>query len=741
MCKFTKKLSLTASTSALACAVLFITAPAAAQDQPGEEPAGRRTDVIVVSAERREQSLQKAPAAINVLSTEQLETLRVDNLESVMTLTPGLKLDGNARDQQRLGLRGAFSSTDTPGSGQSVGIYVDGVYMGRSADLGPVFFDMERVEVVRGPQGTLYGRNAVGGLINIITKDPTSEPEAELSATYGNYDRLEFGARVSGPLLDDLYGSISVVSTDTDGWARNLVTGNMLEQEDTKGVRTKLLWEPSENWSAKLSLSYFKDKTYGIPRFIVFGDPARFDVPEYDETFLARDGGYDRESLTGTVDVQWNLGWAELTSITSYHDLRSFVDDQNFVTDPVSNFSVDRTNDSQAFTQEVRLAGGSDRLNWQAGVYYYNDDAFRHEVFDAEFAADSNFPLSPPKVNTQALGVQSKSIAGFGQATYAATDWLNVTGGVRYTSDKKDAAYINTGDVFGPLGFLAEPAFALAQSDQWGELTYKGTLDASWDDVGPFDSLFFYGTVSKGYKEGGFFTGDTVASSTGSFDPEKAMNYEGGIKTVFADGAASLNVTYFHVDYRNLQSLTLTGAATQVASTDAKADGVEGDFVLHPFDGFSLSVGYAFLDTKIAADATHPNGSNVGGNVLPQSPKHSLNVGVSYFASLSPSTDMRFTGSYAYKGGVFFDVRNNRSSIPEVFNSSKQSNLDMELAFLRGNWEVALWGSNLLDDRTALRVFDFSRFTGLGPSDPGERLLDGPLDDPRMYGVTVRFKL
>lgn len=727
------------STACAAACVVFTSASAYAQD---DDAVVDESDVIIVSAERREQSLQEAPAVVNVVSDLQLETQRAKSLEDVTAFIPGLKIDGNGRDQLRLGLRGAFSSVDNPGSGQSVGIYIDGAYIGRTADLAPVLFDLQQVEVVRGPQGTLYGRNAVGGLINIITKDPTDEVEGILSASYGKYGRLDLAARVSGPIFDNLYGLVSITSSDSDGWTQNLVTGNRLGREDTKGIRTKLLWEASDRATAKLTVAYFVDKTQGVPRFVAVGDPSRYTVPSLEVgTNLVEDGGYDRESVSGVLDLAYDFGGAELTSISTYHKLDSVYDAQPIFVDPESLGVIDRENDTESYSQELRLAGETGRLNWQFGGNIYKDNSIRRENYRLEFASGTLFPLSPETSNPQMERVHSRSLAGFAQGTYALTDWLNVTGGVRYTADKKDSTWTNTGFIFPPLGLLAEPDFTVMQDASWDQVTYKGTIDAYWNDVGPFDSLLLYATISKGYKEGTFVNGATAASST-TIDPEKARNYEGGFKTTFADGRVAFNASYFHVDYTALQSLSQVGSgAVTIASTDATANGIESDLSVELFDGFDVAVGYAYLDATLDQGATAPNGSDVSGNVMPQSPKHSVNASFNYLTAVSDSTDFRLGAQYSYKGGVFYDVRNNRSDNPVVFNRSKQSLLSFEAALLRGNWEFALWGKNMLDDKAFLRVFNASGapmiFT---PADIGEDYQDGILLERRTYGGTVRFR-
>ena len=700
--------------------------------------------VIVVTAQRREQLLQLAPAVINVIDGELVDKMQIDSVENLSVYTPGLKVDGNSRDQQRLGLRGAFGSADTPGSGQSVGLYIDGVFYGHTTDLGPVLFDVEQVEVLRGPQGTLYGQSVVGGLINITTRDPKDYLEGEVRATYGKYNQLEVGGRVSGPLGPNLGASISAIHRQSDGWQRNLTTGNRLDAEETFSARGKLVWEPSEGFGVKLIGDYATDNTYGITRNIIFGDPERFVVPDWKSTTKARDGEYDRESYGVALIGDLEFGWATLSSVTSYQHNDSVVLHAPYITDPEAYFDASRVSTTKTLTQELRLAGDVGPLRWQVGGFYYSDDARRVEDFDVSIAPGTALYDFGGRTNLtrQDFDVETENMAVFGEFNYSLAENATFTVGARYTHDKKKGLFNHTGVPDPVIGQLEDPPFTVALEESWNSFTPKATLDAYWTDVGFLDRILIYGTVSKGFKPGGFYGGSTAAG-TGSVPPETAWNYEGGFKTTFLSHAANFNVSAFKVDYSNLQTFTISSAGQQgIASTDARAWGVEAEFSVNPLDGLNASIFYAYLNTRIADGATAPNGAAVGGNFLPQSPEHSVNVLLDYSTSIATDVELGLTASYAYKDGVFFDVRNNRSRIPEVFAQSKQSVLDLEASITHGGLQLSVWGKNLLDDKMLLRAFDLSRFTGLTTAEraAGETLLDGVFDDPMTYGVTARYR-
>ena len=713
---------------------------------PTEVVSDNPQDVIVVTASRREEKLQEAPAAINLISGDTIDKLHVDDVTSLTTLIPGIKIDGNSRDQLRLGLRGAFASATTPGTGQAVGLYIDGVPYLHTSNLGQGLFGIERVEVLRGPQGTLYGQNVVGGLINIITKNPGDDLEVDFKASYSSFNRVDLTGFVGGPISDTLSASASAYYTKSDGWQRNLVTGNKLDQLDMFGVRSKFVWTPTDTLTVKLIGEASTDNTFGIPRNIVFGNPNRFTVPEdRRETLLVYDGGYNSSVGTGALLVDWDMDWATLSSISSYQRNRPNVMRQAFITDPVSYQTVDRRNENDTFTQEVRLAGELPKLNWQTGIFYLNDDVLQfqeYHTFAAPGTRTNSQGIKRDNLFVQDFRVKVESFSLFAEATYDISNVISLTAGGRYNWDEKQSDLSVTGESAPFLGGLAGPPFTLAQSADWKEFTPKVTLKALWNNLGFLDTLLLYGTASKGYLSGTFISGPTKAAATGALPPQTAWNYEGGFKTTFLDRKATFNTTAYKVSYKDLQSISLAAGQVAVASTDADAWGIEVSASLNPLPGLFLSADYNYLHTKIATGATDPSGRAVGGNRLPQSPPHSYGFTGSYSTSIAQDTSLRFTGSYTYKGVVYYDVRNERTSLfPEVNELSKQKNLDAEIALLRGRFEFSVWGRNLTDNASLLRAYDFARNTDLSVAEiaSGKTVIDGPITTPRQIGATVRY--
>lgn len=729
-------------------AIASLTAPASAQEQGTEESSAQNTnagglgDVIVVTANRREENFLETPAVVSVLSEETLEDMRVDSLDSVTGLVPGLTLDGNHRDQNRIGLRGAFSSADTPSSGQAVGLYVDGVYYGRSASLGPVLFDIERVEVLRGPQGTLYGPNVVGGLINIQTRDPSLyDVEGKVAATIANYGYREFSGRISVPVVEGSLGiSLSATKTDSNGWVTNLATGNKLNQIDTFGLRGKVLWTPADAVRVEGFVEYWKDDTYGEIRHLVpiDGSPDRFDVPDdWEETLIARDAFYDRDvftaGLSATFDISENV---TLTSITSYHETDSLLSNGPFIAGPVEEISASRDNKVKTFTQEILLSGEAGRLLWQIGGYFYDDTSSTPETFLSTQVpgtpiVEFGYPLSFE--STHFMENDTKSISGFGQITFELTDELSVIAGLRYTDESKDSFVQTSGDAF-PGNYAIEEIFTLTQSQSWSEFTPKFGLDYLRRDLPFFDSLLFYASATKGFKSGDFVKQTTRDSSIGTTDPEFAWNYEGGFKTLFADSKVSLNATYFYTDYSNLQSQVISDTGfTNIVNNDAVAQGVEAELTVAPGGGLRLAATYGYLDTEISSDDPA-----LDGNRLPRSPKNSFSFSGGYDFAIG-DFDLSFLGVYTYQSTTFVDVEN--TDPPEIVDLTSQNYLNLNFSIRRGPIELALWAKNVLEDQVVQEGNDLNgiwsytndEFFGAGK----ELFYSVKYGSPRTFGATL----
>jgi len=712
--------------------------------QANPQAAAVTVEDVVVTATRESTTLQNAPAPINVVSGATIEKLHVDNVSQMTALVPGLKVDGNAKDQLRLGLRGAFASSQTPGAGLAVGLYIDQIPYIHTNNLGNQLFGVRQVEVLRGPQGTLYGQNVTGGLITITTAEPTRELSGEARASYSSHNRIDVGGLVSGPLTDDVAASVSLYSTRSSGWQRNLVTGNKLDQLSQFGARTKVVWTPNDRLRLSLIGEYTEDKTYGQPRNFIFGTTSRFAIPDWKSTNLVYDGRYDSKDLNLGAIVEYKIGGATLSSITSYQKNRPYAVQSPFVTDPVAYQTTDRRNISDTYTEELRASAETGRLHWQTGAFFLRDVATQDQTYHT-FAAPGSTLFVTNRVNHdvfthQIIKVKAQSESVFAQGTYDFNDILSLTVGGRYNWDKKDAVEGDAGEPSAAIGIYSGPVpFVVANSLKSKQFSPRVTLSAKWADVGALDDLLVYATYSKGYRTGDFSAGATAATSLTIAPPEIAKNYEAGFKSTFLNRKVLFNVTGFRVDYTDLQTLTVASTGIgSVASTSARAWGVEATASVRPFKGFTVTANYAYLHTKVGAGALVGT-TSVAGMQLPQSPPHSYDVSASYTTEVAADSELRFTASYTYKDPVYFDVRNARTAA--ILDQTRYKNLSGEVALVHGRFEFSVWGKNLTDNKSVVRALGTVRTASLTIAEAAAQpfAFDGVYADPRSVGMTIKY--
>ncbi len=711
---------------------------------------------IVITASRREESIQDAPAVVNVLGELEIERFRINDLDSISQLTPGLVLDGNHNHSQRIALRGAFINNDRPGNSGSVGLYIDGVFFGRAASLSPVMHDVERIEVLKGPQGTLFGPNVTGGLIHIQTRNPsTSDIEGTAWVTGGNFGRLDLGGRVSVPLIEDELGiSVSVLNQTSDGWQRNLLTGRDLDADDMQSIRLKTLWTPNDRASVKGMFEYLNDESFGVSRGYfsersttspsLWAGSFPYPGDDWQETYQLNDVSQDRDLYTAALDVNFDLSESmSLTGILTYHSNQSSSVNNTFIPSPFSDINISPVKDLRTFTQEIRLAGETDRVTWQTGVYYLNESDSQVNTYTqviSPASAAGAVGIFRSGVNVVDITVNTDSYSGFGQVTFAATDWLDLTAGIRYSYVQKDSIDSRSGDFGNGIFFQEDPTpYAVTNLGDWDRATPRFTAELHWEDIAMFDQVMLWGTYSEGFKDGAIFSGTTIVESTGVFGAEVAKNREGGFKTTFWDGKANFNASYFSTDYDNLQTLVFVDGGTAVAlvSDDAEVEGIDLGISLAPADGLTLQLDYTWMDSEILS------GTNVG-NELARTPETGYTLMGNYNWSAGPWT-FNIDASFAYTDPSFIDNSNELAAGPEIFELTEIERLDLTLSAAYGDhWEVSFWGKNLLDDKIVTEANPFSTFTNLTPGEAfgaGLELWAGRTDQPLTYGVTVKYSL
>ncbi|WP_334185506.1 TonB-dependent receptor [Novosphingobium sp.] len=717
------------------------TSPATPAPQTSDAPSSARPEVadIIVTAERRSSSVQKIPLAITAVDGQDLRSRQINTVESLSTSVPNLNFSRYSGTAQ-VSLRGVAFDSITPGSEARTAAYLDGVYISRPTAQLTNLFDVSRIEVLRGPQGTLYGRNATAGAINVITNDPTTALSGYGLLSAGNYGYVQTEGAVSGPLSDTLSARLAFQTTDRNGFGTNISNGKDVDDERSRAVRGKLVFAPSNGMSFKLSADYSRrnDASGGrhdfgagnpsvTPRGLVLGAALPSDPRDY----AGYQPSYFRE-LFG-VSGELTLPLADqltLTSLSAYRSTKT-----NLWTG-VDGTTAELTRQqiyekARQFSQEVRIVADFDRLKLIGGGYYFheNDYGLTHVILDGA----STLPGPPGRqlgvTGTKYQGVQfggtliTNAYAAFAQADIDITDKLSLTLGGRYSHEKKDVReYTNTdlASVYNPnvtLTFPLTPNSTSASSfDPKVTLQYKFT-----------PQILAYATFSRGFKSGGFALG----SLTPAFKPERLDDYEIGLKATLFDRRLRANFAAFYYDYGNLQVTKVNGTVvTTENAAAATIKGLEAEIRGSVTDAFSLGLNASYLDARfdeyLTAEPARPSlgVQDLKGNRLPQSPPYTITVDATYRARL-PKGDLTFRADGTWKDRIYFSPYN-RAEVSQpayaVFNAFVTYNA-------HAGWSLGAWVRNLANKDYRVSSTVGNVFVGYS--------IGGQLGDPRTFGVTA----
>lgn len=710
-------------------------------------PARAMLEEVIVTAQKREENVQTVPIAVSALDEETLRNASMLTLDDVSRQVPGFTVTTYNPVTPQPYIRGIGSNVSDAGTDASVGVFIDGVYAGRAGGYRADMFDIERVEVLRGPQGTLFGRNVAGGALSVISNRPVHESAAELELTAGDYDLRGVKGMLNGSLGSRVAGRVAFATRERDGDTDNTVTGSELRDEDNRSARARLLWDASDAVSLLVTGEYSEDDLRGPSARNFWGaDPSvvldstgigflsPFLLPSSPDPWrieAAVDGFAEREMYAATAQLDWDLGFGTLTAISGYRDLEyRFLDDVfGLAFDPASGIEPLLTNSadeaSDQFSQEVRVTSGGEGLVWTAGLYYLEEEVSRDEVFS---------PLGDSVLYDQAA--DTSSYAAFGQVTFALGDRLDLTVGGRYSYDEKSFDLATSGGGVFALGFgllTTDPA-----NPEAGPVTFDASDDESWSnfsgrlslEFSPTDDSFLYATWSQGYKSGGYNGQATnYTAAVTPFDEETVDNYEIGFKTEFLQRRARLNLAAFYMDYQDLQVFVTSYETTAGLFVDnageAEITGFEAEFLLTPIDRFDLTASYAWLDAELGDNELE---TVEKGNVLTRSPEHSASVAAQYRFPVGRLGDLLLRADYAWQDKLYFQLENPEQSAQEAYGLW---NLRAALLGAAG-WEVALWVKNAADEEYWVTAFD----PGFG-SDLAASSVQG---NPRMWGVTGIYR-
>jgi len=684
---------------------------------------------VVVTAQKREQGLQDVGISVTAFSAEQIRALGLTSSIDIGAQTPGLQFVETSDTLGNLtNIRGVSQNSFDLHQEAPNAVYVDQAYVSVLSAMGFQMFDLERVEVLRGPQGTLFGRNATGGLVHYLSRAPAREPEGYGDLRIGAYESARFEGAVAGPVGETLSARIAAVIDHSDDYFDNDV-GRDYGGRDDYGLRGRLRWEPVGAVRADLIAAWGEqdhDINYvhgangfdadGLEVALAPGEPFYFppgvcdgcDPSGYRKSSISdpyerneqnTDGFFESEALTLTGILAWDLGGVTLTSVTNYLDYEaSHLEDGE--QSPRAGFDLGTNQNAEQVTQELRLHGETERFNWTAGFYYMNREAKDREMVDVGLAylddLFSTLGLVPPGLlggfGTEltldsAWRLDTESWALFGQAEYAFSARWSLLLGLRYSEDDLDYVFDSVeaidGFPIGPGGVLGQTSFADARSD--GE--WSGKVELDWR---PNEDWLLYASFSRGAKGAGYnapFLGGVVLP----FDGETLDSYEAGFKATLLDGRARLNASGFHYEYSDYQGFSFVNLATLITNLDADADGVEVELAATPAAGWDLLLGMSWLDARVH-DVVLPSG-RLTDREMPVAPELSLNGLLRYSWPLWHGTGA-LQADFSWNDAYYSEVLNNPAG---RVDERVVGNLRASYTTGDERWEIALLVRNVAD--------------------------------------------
>jgi len=713
-----------------------------AADAEGDSASGYTLEEIVVTARRRQESLQDVPISVSAFSETRIQDLQADDLSGIQYSVPNLYLDKGDAGNAVIYIRGIGQNDSLAFADAGVGVYVDDVFIARSQAAFLELFDVERIEVLRGPQGTLYGRNTSGGAIKFVSTTPPDQLEVYGEIGGGSDAFATVKGRIGGPLAGDkLKGKIAFSANRRDGFAKNSVTGK--DDGDLKSFawRGALLFTPNEDVDVQFTFDGKIDRPNTsrspVRETTVTGVADPIGAPFVPSVFQPNPDPYkvdvnanglsDLTAYGFTLKINWRTGSAwSVESITSY---RKMDFDLNLDTDgtPLPILDILVLQDEKQFSQELRLsydAGGA--LAFTSGVYFFHDDDLTFSGVDFGSASLFGFPIilfGFPSTQLADTDQKTDSLAFFGDATVALTDRLSVSAGLRYTYEKKKSARrfenffdITVSAINDTPPFLqgaGVPGIAISGKDSFDSFTPK--FSASFQAS---DDVLLYATVAKGFKSGGF---DGRANSTFGFQPfkpETVWSYEGGVKSTWADGKLIINAAYFYNDYTNLQVTSFgsnpeTGTFASLFTNAAKAriQGIELEVAARPTQALMLNASVGFLDSEYKKFETLVGGvvTDVSNRKLVNAPKWNASVS----ATLDQPISNRLIGT-AHIDANYRSKNYNEITASELLAQNKYIlvNAYVSVRGEDGRWEFRAGVKNLTDRAIRVQGFNLSEFPG-----------------------------
>ncbi len=702
-----------------------VTEPAVSSDD--ERDHQREIPEVVVTARRREESMQDVPSAMSAFDTDSIARLGAQLVSDLQYAVPNFRMSEIRSSFVTIEIRGIQGFSRNIGTDGRASVYVDGVFVGRSQAVDQELLDLERVEVLRGPQGTMFGKNTVSGAISLITRKPTQELGGTLAATIGNFNQLDLRAIVNLPLTDKLFAKVSASRVEKDGYINNELLSRDLNGNQSRSGRLQLRYLASDALDINFSADHL---TQDVPatNAVQFGTnplPPGLSAPPRGTVRHDADENSARDLSGGSITVDYRLpGGYTLTSITAYRE----ADFQQITEEDYTPFFIAASNfdeESEQFTQELRITSADGgRYDFVAGLYYFNGDASTGRSVDGDpvfYPVPDPAEIPHPVIQTSGT-TNTESTAAFLHGNYRLTDSVELTAGLRFTHETKDIRY-RIQD-FTELFFLnlAED-FVDDRSDS--EFSPLGGINYYIND-----DVMLYASVARAFKSGGWNADFIATLEQIEFRPEFATSYEIGLKSDWLDNRLRLNAAAFQTDIDDFQvfQFVQSSEGTVIVLTNAgevRTKGLELELTALPLADLSVRAALGLLDTQYLSfkDGGGP-GIDLDGQPLGAA-DITGGIGLDYFLPMGSAGSLLLHGDYSYRGDT--GTRKN----PQPVDTSKPAYglLNAQLGFesAGGVWEVLLWGQNIADETYLLSKDEsFLRVP---------RVFYG---EPRTYGVTVK---
>ncbi|MEH0020157.1 MAG: TonB-dependent receptor [Desulfobacter sp.] len=669
-------------------------------EKTAEKPARTEVETIKVTARKKEEDVQKVPMSLSVFSNQVIEEAGVSNTSELLRYSPNVYVRDAGNNHQTI-IRGVTGFETALHS--STGYYIDDVNIPLIYMQNPELLDIERVEVLKGPQGTLYGRNSESGVVNLVTRQPDNEKRGKVFAEYNFYDSehgnkpgYNVGASLSTPVVKDkFYIALNGKYEKSDGYIEN-VYDNDDEADDKRKTngRVNLRWTPSDAWDNALIIDMMDSEDgYTNGRLKEFDDrhTVNWDAPHSREV----------NANTQALRLKYHGSDLDLLSVTG----RSYFDDEalaDFDMSSQPNFPSTQKEEDTLYSQEFRISSSADTdspFSWLTGTYFFQEDLDTFYAIDGVFTALNS---------SRSTDIDIKGAAIFGQATYSVMERLHFTAGLRYDYQDMEGTQTLT-QSSGTTTFSAE--------DSTGELLPKASI--AYDLT---EDAMAYATVAKGYMSGGFTYAMATDSETLMYGPEYTWNYEVGFKSSWLDNRLVANLAAFYIDMEDKQvsevnSTTLTSKVVNAA--EARSYGFELELQARPTRGWSIYGGVGITDTEIEEwnESTGAVETDYEGHELPNAPSLTYNIGTQY---------MHDTGIYGRAellgtGDFYHDSQNTlKESAYEIVN--------LRIGYMMEKFEIAFWCNNIFDTDYKRVQFNWAGMTGV---------FDGI---PRQVGTTVTYR-